>query len=101
MGFVSNIEKDDETGEGFRKTKDEFGKGIREPCHTQPTGSTVPDPLQSPDPEMTILIQNNIYAAPKDTGEPWSLRSRDLSLLLTLESHQSGDSTALQVRRRS
>ena len=55
MGFVSHIEKDDETGEGFRKTKDEFGKGIREPCHTQPTGSTVPDPLQTPVPEVTIL----------------------------------------------
>ena len=61
MGFVSNIEKDDETGEGFRKTKDEFGKGIREPCHTQPTGSTVPDPLQSPDPEMTIRESRTIY----------------------------------------
>ena len=33
----------------FNDIDDSYGEGICEPCHTQPTGSTIPDPTQTPD----------------------------------------------------
>ena len=36
----------------IRKAKDALRKGICDPCHMQPTDSTIPDPLQTPDPEV-------------------------------------------------
>ena len=53
---------------------DEYGEGICEPCHTQPTGSTIPDPTQTPDTENGSLCT---------FGRPFTATTREYSCNLS------------------
>ena len=55
--------------DSVRNAKDALGKGICDPCHTQPTGSTIPDPLQTPDPEVKLSWDPEQYT--RDSKKYW------------------------------
>ena len=54
----------------FNDIDDSYGEGICEPCHTQPTGSTIPDPTQTPDTENGSLCT---------FGRPFTATTREYS----------------------
>ena len=74
--------------DSFRNTDDEFGDGAYEPCHTQPTGSTVPDPTQSLDDEFEDGICEPCHTQPTGSTIPDPLQTPDKKMRLSWDPDQ-------------